>query len=219
MSPVHSCPDESDITNITSFLQECKAAKYLHSQVQDIEAYSLQPTSTSDMIQAEQERKSIIPDIGLKNPTSDLSHLSPPLQARMQSIIEKHKNLFSRSKHHLGHFKGFKATAEIDKQTRINCRQAPRNRVLPSSCKQDLLKYRASGLFDNSTGLADHYCANITLVLRNQVKEQRDNTKAGKYVQKQETKNKGARKKTTGTEHDMSTIEVKPVDSQTPDSQ
>ena len=133
MSPEHSCPDESDITHITSFLQECKAAKYLHSQVQDIEAYSLQPTSTSDMIQAEQERKSIIPDIGLKNPTSDLSHLSPPLQARMQSIIEKHKNLFSRSKHHLGHFKGFKATAEIDKQTRINCRQAPRNRVLPSS--------------------------------------------------------------------------------------
>ena len=90
---------------------------------------------------------------------------------------------------------------------------------MPSSCKQDLLKYKASGLFDNSTGLADHYCANITLVLRDQVKEQRDNTKAGKYVQKQETKNKGARKKTTGTEHDMSTIEVKPVDSQTPDSQ
>ena len=66
------------------------------------------------MIQAEQERKSIIPDIGLKTPT-DLYHLTPPLQARMQSIIEKHKNLFSRSKHHLGHFKGFKATAEIDK--------------------------------------------------------------------------------------------------------
>ena len=59
---------------------------------------------------------------------------------------------------------------------------------MPASCKQDLLKYKDSGLFANSTGLADHYCSNLTLVLRNQVKEQRSNTKADKNLQKHANK-------------------------------
>ena len=108
------------------------------------------------------------------------------MQDRLESIFEKHKNLFSRSKHHLGRFNGFQAVAQIDQNSKIKCRQAPRNRVLPASCKQDLLKYKDSGLFAHSTGLADNYCSNLTLVLRNQVKEQRSNTKADKNLQKHE---------------------------------
>ena len=49
---------------------------------------------------------------------------------------------------------------------------------------QNLLKYKQSGLFNDSTGLADKYCANITLVLRNQTKEIKRATKADKYVMK-----------------------------------
>ena len=108
--------------------------------------------------------------------------MSKPLQSRLEQIFVKHSNLFSRSKHHLGKFNGFKAVAHIDENSKINCRQPARNRVLPASCKQDLLKYKDSGLFAASTGLADHYCSNLTLVLRNQVKEQRSNTKADKNL-------------------------------------
>ena len=82
---------------------------------------------------------------------------------------------------------------------------APRNRILPESCKQDLLKYKDSGLFANSTGLADAYCSNLTLVLRNQVKEQRDNTKAGKNIQKHSQK--------------TSKTQTQPLSEGTPDSQ
>ena len=63
-----------------------------------------------------------------------------------------------------------------------------RNTIWVDSCKQDLLKYKDSGLFAHSTGLADHYCSNLTLVLRNQVKEQRSNTKADKNLQKHANK-------------------------------
>ena len=47
---------------------------------------------------------------------------------------------------------------------------------------------KKSGLFATSTGLADHYCSNLTLILRNQVKEQRSNTKADKNLQKHASK-------------------------------
>ena len=56
--------------------------------------------------------------------------------------------------------------------------------MLPPSCKSDLLKYKQSGLFEHSTGGSDDYCSNLTLVLRNQVKEQRSNTKADQNLQK-----------------------------------
>ena len=36
--------------------------------------------------------------------------------------------------------------------------------------------------------MADHYCSNLTFVLRNQVREQRSNTKADKNLQKQAKK-------------------------------
>ena len=186
----HLDPD-TNIQNITSFLQECKLAKYKHSNLQEeINSYSMQPLSLDDMIQANFEKKSIIPEVGPKDPTPDISHLSPEIQGRLKIIFAKHQKLFSRSKHHLGRFTGFEATANIDKNSPINCRQGARNKVLPPSCKQDLQKYKTSGLFELSTGLADDYCANITLVLRNQIKEQRDNTKAGKYVMRQENKKK-----------------------------
>ena len=72
--------------------------------------------------------------------------------------------------------------------SKIKCRQAPRNQILPASCKQDLFKYKESSLFAHSTCLADKYCSNLTLVLRNQVKEQRSNTKADKNLQKSNKK-------------------------------
>ena len=175
---------ETQMTNINSFLQSCKTAKENYFNQKEIDSYSVQPTNLDDMVRAEFEKKSIIPDQGEKNPTTKITHLSKPLQKRLEGIFAKHKNLFSRSKHHLGRFVGFKAVAQIDQNSKIKCRQAPRNRILPDSCKQDLLKYKKSGLFANSTGLADHYCANLTLVLRNQVKEQRSNTKADKNLQK-----------------------------------
>ena len=205
----HLDPD-TNIQNITSFLQECKLAKYKHSNLQEeINSYSMQPLSLDDMIQANFEKKSIIPEVGPKDPTPDTSHLSPEIQGRLKTIFAKHQKLFSRSKHHLGRFTGFEATANIDKKSPINCRQGARNKVLPPSCKQDLQKYKTSGLFELSTGLADDYCANITLVLRNQIKEQRDNTKAGKYVMRQENKKKLSPSK----------VETKQLDPSTPDSQ
>ena len=84
-------------------------------------------------------------------------------------------------------FLGFEAEALIDTSSKINCKQAPRNRVLPQSCKQDLLKYKTAGLFAESTGKADLYCSNLTFFFRNQVKEQRVNSKADKNLQKQQT--------------------------------
>ena len=103
----------------------------------------------------------------------------------MKQIFKEYDGLFSKSKHHLGTFLGFEAEALIDTTSKINCKQAPRNRVLPPSCKQDLYKNKTAGLFAESTGKADFYCSNLTFVLRNQVKEQRANTKADKNLQKQ----------------------------------
>ena len=74
--------------------------------------------------------------------------------------------------------------AQIDHNSKSKCRQAPRNRVLPALCQQDLLKYKDSGLFAHSMGLADNYRSNLTLIVRNQVKEQRSNTKVDKNLQK-----------------------------------
>ena len=48
------------------------------------------------------------------------------------------------------------------------------------------MKYLQSGLFEYSQGGSDSYCANITLVLRNQIKEQRCETKADKNLLKQQ---------------------------------
>jgi hypothetical protein len=99
---------------------------------------------------------------------------------------------------------------QIDCDNKVKCRQAPRNRVLPASCKQDLLKYNQSGLFATSSGLANHYCANLTLVLRNQVKEQRSNTKADKNIQKHANK----------SQPKPSKLETQPFDiDSTPDAQ
>ena len=73
----------------------------------------------------------------------------------MKQIFKEYDGLFSKSKHHLGTFLGFEAEALIDTTSKINCKQAPRNRVLPPSCKQDLYKYKMAGLFAESTGKAD----------------------------------------------------------------
>ena len=48
------------------------------------------------------------------------------------------------------------------------------------------MKYLQSGLFEYSQGGSDSYCSNITLVLRNQIKEQRCEMKADKYLLKQQ---------------------------------
>ena len=110
--------------------------------------------------------------------------MPPNLQARLHGIFSQYKDLFAKHKHHIGRFVGFKAEANIDFSKKINCKQPPRNRVLPPSCKQDLLKYKDAGLFANSTGMADHFCSNLTFVLRNQVKEQNKPTKADKNLTK-----------------------------------
>ena len=53
----HLDPD-TNIEHMTSFLQECKVAKYKHSNMQeDINIYSMQPMSMDDMIQANFEEK------------------------------------------------------------------------------------------------------------------------------------------------------------------
>ena len=116
--------------------------------------------------------------------------MSKNLQSRLGQIFQNHASLFSKSKHHLGKFVGFEAEAHIDVNSKVNCKQLPRNRVLPPSCKQDLFKYKDSGLFADSTGKADHYFSNLIFVLRNQVKEQRTNSKADKNLQKQANKAK-----------------------------
>ena len=87
--------------NINSFLQACKIAKEKHfdNQEVDLMAYSVPPSSLDDMVSAEFEKKSIIPDPGLTNPKSKIIHLSIPMQDRLETIFAKHKNLFSRSKH------------------------------------------------------------------------------------------------------------------------
>ena len=137
----------------------------------------------------------------------------------MQKVLDQYPNLFSRSKHHLGAFRGFQAVVEIDKTSKLHCRQAPRNRILPASCKQDLLKYMQSGLFQQSTGLADDYCANITLVLRNQVKEGKDTTKATKNLQKQALKSQQASKTRTLKPEPKTQFRTEALDPATPDSQ
>ena len=95
-------------------------------------------------------------------PKPNLSHLSPAHQDRMKKIIDRHSNLFSRSKHHLGKFKGFQAITKMDTSSKVNYKQAPRNRMLPKPCKRDLVNYLQSGLFEVSQSGSDKYCANIT---------------------------------------------------------
>ena len=76
----HPDPDDN-IKDIESFLQDCKIAKY-KSFEQDFHVYSMQPVSLENMIEQNFEKKSIILDPGLKNPTSNLSHLSPEIRKR-----------------------------------------------------------------------------------------------------------------------------------------
>ena len=219
----HDGPSEyeyHEITDVTAHLAACKFAKTkFHANLGTINAYAVQPLSTADFIKEEQEKKDIIPDQGNSAPTAKLSHLTPFLQEEMQKVLNQYPNLFSRSKHHLGAFRGFQAVVEIDKNSKLHCRQAPRNRVLPSSCKQDLVKYMDSGLFQHSTGLADDYCANITLVLRNQIKEGKDTTKATKNLQKQALKSQKAPKTRTLQPEQKTQLRTEPLDPATPDSQ
>ena len=118
----------------------------------------MQPHTLDDMVNSQFESKSIIPEVGALRPTPKVNRLSEPHQARLGTIFKNHQNLFSRSKHHLGKFNEFEVEAHIDKTSKVSCKQVQRNRVLPLSCKQDLLKYKNSGLFENSTGKADFYC-------------------------------------------------------------
>jgi hypothetical protein len=76
-------PDlDTNIEDITSFLQECKISKYKNYQ-QDLKVYSMQPVSLENMIEQNFEKKSIIPEAGLKNPTTNLSHLSSEIKQRL----------------------------------------------------------------------------------------------------------------------------------------
>ena len=91
-------------------------------------------TSASyEILRNDSEKRSIIPDVGYACRKPNLSHLSPAHQERMKKIVNRHSNLFSRHKHHLG-FKGFQAIAKMDLSSKINCKQAPRNRILPKPC-------------------------------------------------------------------------------------
>ena len=179
-TPIENAESELDIKEIHEFIEQNKQCKINFNQ--EINAYSVVPESYDDILKREVAGRSILPDVGCSNPQTRLTHLSPEIQQKMTHLIEDYADIFSRHKHHLGTFKGWKVKAEVDPS--INCRQAPRNRVLPSSCKQDLYKYKDAGLFSDSTGLADKYCANITLVLRNQIKEIKKSTKADKYIQR-----------------------------------
>jgi hypothetical protein len=61
--------------SINSFLKDCKEAKYKYFSNQDVAAYSVQTTNLDDIVNAEFEKKSIIPDPDSKNPSSKISHL------------------------------------------------------------------------------------------------------------------------------------------------
>ena len=178
-----SLDPNTDMVQINAFMQSCKEAKYSYHN-QTISANSVHQENLDDVVASDFEKRSIIPEEGVSRPSPEISHLSKNLQGRIKDIVNRHEGLFSKNKHHLGRFTGFKAVAQMDVNSKINCRQPPRNRVLPPSCKADLLKYKKSGLFEHSTGGSDDYCANLTLVLRNQVREQRSNTKADKNLHK-----------------------------------
>ena len=63
-------------------------------------------------------------------------------------------------------------------------------------------------MFAESTGKADFYCSNLTFVLQNQVREQRANTKADIFLQKQAARSQQKSKVATQT-----------LDNDLPDSQ
>ena len=130
------CPedDQGEIA-INTFLSECKSAKYNYFN-QSFVSYSAYDPNLDEMVKRDFEKKSIIPDEGIPCPKPNISHLSQEHQERMNRIINRHDKLFSRSKHHLGKFKGFQAVAHIDKDSKIKCKQPPRNRILPKSCKR-----------------------------------------------------------------------------------
>ena len=182
-----SLDPDTDMVEINAFMQSCKEAKYSYHN-QTIFANSVHQANLDDIVASDFEKRSIIPEEGVSRPSPEISHLSKNLQEKIKDIVGRHEGLFSKNKHHLGRFTGFKAVAHMDTNSKVNCRQPPRNRVLPPSCKADLLKYKKSGLFEHSTGGSDDYCSNLTLVLRNQVREQRSNTKADKNLLKN-TKN------------------------------
>ena len=71
--------------SINSFLREYKAVKekYFQDQQLDFITYAMQPKNLDDMVRAEFEKKLIIPDPGLVNPTTKIDHLSKKLQDRL----------------------------------------------------------------------------------------------------------------------------------------
>ena len=157
-------------------------------QMENVSAHSAVPLSAADLMQRMNDKKGIIPEMGAVKPQADLTHLDSKIRRKIENLIEKHEGLFSKGKHHLGKFTGFQVEVHTDKNSRHNCRQSPRNRHLPESCVYDLQKYREAGLFAISEGMADKFCANITLVLRSSVKESKDTSKATKYINKQASK-------------------------------
>ena len=157
-------------------------------QMENVSVHSAVPLSAADLMQRMNDKKGIIPEMGAVKPQADLTHLDYKIRKKIENLIEKHEGLFSKGKHHLGKFTGFQVEVHTDKNSRHNCRQSPRNRYLPESCVYDLQKYREAGLFAISEGMADKFCANITLVLRSSVKESKDTSKATKYINKQASK-------------------------------
>ena len=163
-------------------------------QKEEMCAHSAVPLSAADMMQRMNDKKGIIPEMGAVQPKADLTHLDLETRQKIEKLIEKHEGLFSKGKHHLGKFTGFKVVVHTDKNSKHNCRQSPRNRHLPESCVYDLQRYRDAGLFSISEGMADKFCANITLVLRSSIKESKDTSKATRYINKQtERKNRKAK--------------------------
>ena len=55
----------------------------------------MQPKKLDDMVSANFEKKSIIPDPWLVNPTSKVDHLSKSLQDRPGTIFRNHSGLFT----------------------------------------------------------------------------------------------------------------------------
>ena len=121
--------EELDDLKINAFLNDCQTAKTKYFEGVQTSSFSVQPKTLSEIIQTDLDKQSIIPDSGQINPVGQVDHLPPNLQSRLNGIFLEYKDLFSKHKHHIGRFVGFKAEANIDFSKKINCKQPPRNRV------------------------------------------------------------------------------------------
>ena len=90
-----------------------------------------------------------------KDTVSTLEHLPATAAAKLIDVLNNCKPIFAKSKFNLGCLDGFEVEVDIRLRSGFNCRQPPRNKILPQDCIENINNYVNAGLFINGGFGAD----------------------------------------------------------------